>query len=265
MNDHSFNPFIAKKYGTSEAIFIKTMILWTSTNAAKQSKNQDGSLKHYHEGRWWAFGTPVFFANYLIYFTPKQIRTIIEKCINKGLIVKSNFNQFGYDKTSWYALTDLALFELNLDVTCLKPRDNHICPNGHMDVPKLSDGCAQTDEPIPNTKPSTKPKTTTTCSSDSFLNYKPQDDTRTDEEFLNQCEYHVNNRDKTKYTEAQARVGLINLLKKGRFDKPIGYKSKNIKANRPTQADFQNYAYYLNHPTSQMPDELKWVAAFIKQ
>lgn len=140
MIEHSFNTFIAEKYGVFEAIFIKNMVLWTANNSAKQSKKSDGSLKHFHEGRWWVFGTKEFFCNYLPYFTPNQIRRLLERCVSKGLLINGNFNQYGFDKTNWYSLSNLCLSELNLDVTCRKPAPSLIgqnCPMGEADSPDL--------------------------------------------------------------------------------------------------------------------------------
>lgn len=142
--------------------------------------------------------------------------------------------------------------------------------SGEMPIPSSGEMPTAKQWGNAHTEPNTllnlteEPKTTTTCSSDSFLNYKPQDDERTDDEFLAQCKHHINNRDKTKYTEAQARSGLIKILKSGKFTKPAGYKAKTKETNHPTQADFQNYAYFLKHPTSDVPDDLKWIAAFVK-
>src|SRR5690554_219033 len=131
MSDHSFNPFIAKKYNINVAIFINNLIFWTRTNAASQS--------HYHEGRYWCYGTPAYFQNYFPYFTQKQIKYLIKQAIEFGLVVKGNFNKKGYDRTNWYSLSDKALLELNLDRTCLKPASEligQICP---MDQTNLSD------------------------------------------------------------------------------------------------------------------------------
>jgi len=71
-----------------------------------------------------------------------------------------------------------------------------------------------------------KNTTTTTASSCSteFISFKPADDPRTDQEFLKQCEFHINSRDKTKFTKAQAIKGLIKILTNGTFETPVGYK-----------------------------------------
>jgi hypothetical protein len=113
MSDHSFNPFIAKKYNINVAILLNSFVFWTRTNSAKE--------ENFHEDRFWCFGTPEYFSKYFPYFTIKQIKYALQQAIEFELLIKSNFNKKGYDRTSWYSLSDKALIEFNLDRTCLKP------------------------------------------------------------------------------------------------------------------------------------------------
>jgi len=118
MSDHTFNPFIAKKYGINEAIFLNTIIFWTRTNAAKN--------KNFHDDRYWTYGTPEFYANYFPYFKPRLIKDIIASCIKQNALIKGGFNEKKYDRTAWYSLSNNVLSELDLDVTCLKPKPSTI-------------------------------------------------------------------------------------------------------------------------------------------
>lgn len=152
MSDHSFNIFIAEKYSINIAIFINNMIFWTRTNASDN--------RNFHDGRYWTYGTPEFYAKYFPYFKPRLIKDILARCIENGLLLKGNFNKNNYDQTSWYSLSDSALLELNLDRTCLRPQQNPIVrktSNG-SDVKRPMD---RTDyvQPIPVTKPDTKTDT----------------------------------------------------------------------------------------------------------
>jgi hypothetical protein len=119
MFDHSFNPFIAKKYGVNEAILINTFIFWTRTNSAKEC--------NFHEGRYWVFGTSAYFAKYYPYFTARQIKYALANLFKSGALLKGRFNKNAYDKTNWYSLSDNLLNELNLDKTCLNPA-SHLSP-----------------------------------------------------------------------------------------------------------------------------------------
>lgn len=144
MSDHSFNPFIAQKYNINVAILLNSFVFWTRTNAAKS--------KNFHDGRYWCFGTPEYFKNYFPYFTYDQIRRTIEKCVENGLLMKGNFNQKGYDRTNWYSLTEKALSEYNLDITCLKPASDTIRQNCQMDLAELPNAFGNFAQPIPVNK-----------------------------------------------------------------------------------------------------------------
>ena len=149
MSNHSFNPIIAKTYGIIEAILIDSFIFWTRTNFAKDS--------NFHNGRYWVFGTPEYFAKYYPYLTERQIKYALKKLVDSDTLLKNNFNKKGYDKTNWYSLSDKILTELNLDKTCLNPAPGLIGQNCPIDRTKLSDGQDKIVQPIPDTKPDTKP------------------------------------------------------------------------------------------------------------
>jgi len=157
MSEHSFDTAIAKKYGTFEAIFVKNMVLWTQTNAAKKSKRKDGSLKHFHEERWWAFGTPAFFSAYFPYIKERHLKDILKSCVKQGLLLKNNFNEKKYDRTNWYSLSDSVLIELNLSRDCLNTAETLIGrnPSNGSDVIRPMDK-TKSVQPIPDTKPDTK-------------------------------------------------------------------------------------------------------------
>jgi hypothetical protein len=57
-------------------------------------------------------------------------------------------------------------------------------------------------------------------------------DKRTNEEFLRQCHFHLGESDKHAWAQPQALQGLENIIKKGSFETPRGYKS-----NQPTETD----------------------------
>ena len=147
---HHFDTEIAKEYGVNIAIFLDNMAFWTRTNASNK--------QNLHEDRYWSYGTPEFFANYFPYWKPRLIKDIIKKCKDEGLLLKNNFNKKGYDRTSWYALSDKALIALNLDRTCLKPAETLIGRKTSypLDVKRTMDETKNV-RPIPDTKPDTKP------------------------------------------------------------------------------------------------------------
>jgi hypothetical protein len=148
MSDHSFNPYVATNYGINEAIFINSMIFFTQFNFSQN--------KNYYEERYWSYGTPEFFSKYFPYFSPRLIRTILNSCIKQGLLLKGNFNKKGYDRTSWYCLSDKILNELDLDKTGHKPSTRLICQKTQMHLTKIVNGFDENRATIPVTKPVTK-------------------------------------------------------------------------------------------------------------
>lgn len=213
MSDHSFNPLIAKIYGVTEAIIISSFVFWTRTNYSKDT--------NFHENRFWCFGTAQFFMDYFPYLTLDQIKYSLRSMVKKGVLLKGNFNKKGYDKTNWYSLSDQTLIELNLDRTCLKSFTGLIAQNCTMDCVKSHDGSCKFTQPIPSTKPSTKPiKTTTTAKaspSSSFesqvLSLKIPTDTRSDKIFLDNIYHHIENNSKNLSNIYKKRSGIISILK----------------------------------------------------
>lgn len=136
---HSFDIEIATKFGVEVAIFLNNLSFWIQKNQANE--------KHLHEGRYWTYNSVKAYSVLFPYWSAKQIRTIVDKCIKHDLIMKSNFNNVQYDRTSWYALTD----------KCHKLLNIPIFPNGQIDLVKKANQSDQKGEPIPDIKPDLKP------------------------------------------------------------------------------------------------------------
>lgn len=130
MNIQNFNTHIATVYGVNQAIFIQSMVQFTFINASEE--------RNLHDNRYWCYGTPKFFAKYFPYFKPRLIKEIINKCVKDGLLIVGNYNRVKYDRTNWYALSNKALIELNLDITCHKPLNLTI---GRNPSNQLDDSC----------------------------------------------------------------------------------------------------------------------------
>lgn len=96
--DHSFNVEVAEKYGVTCAIFIQNLYFWITKNEANG--------RHYYEGRSWTYNSLTALEKLFPYFTRKQIRTVIDKCVASGAVVVGQFSKKGYDRTNWYALTE---------------------------------------------------------------------------------------------------------------------------------------------------------------
>lgn len=124
--EHSFNIDVASKYGIEEAIIIKNIQFWIDKNKANE--------KHFYQGRYWTYNSVKAFMELFPYMSESKIRRVLENLVSKGVLIKGNFNQSGYDRTLWYSFQ-----------------------NEQMDVPEMTNGVVQNDEPIPDIKQDSKP------------------------------------------------------------------------------------------------------------
>jgi hypothetical protein len=98
---HSFDIEIAATYGINSAIFLNNIAFWTEKNMANE--------RHFYDGRYWTYNSQKAFSVLFPYWTRQNIRTIIVKSKEDGLIITGNYNENKMNSTSWYALTDLGL------------------------------------------------------------------------------------------------------------------------------------------------------------
>jgi hypothetical protein len=136
---HHFDIEIAKKYGVNVAIFLNNLVFWIQKNAANN--------KHFHDGRCWTYNSVKAYEILFPYWTKRQIETIINNCVKNNLILKGNYNKAQYDRTCWYALTDLAEKLLNITIS----------QKCEMENSEMQNGFSQNVEPIPDNKPDNKP------------------------------------------------------------------------------------------------------------
>lgn len=177
---YTFDLEHAKKYGVDEAIFLNNIIFWIAKNKADGSNN--------HDGRTWTFNSAEKFTEVFPFWTGKQIRRISESLIKQGVLVKGNHNKAGYDRTTWFALSD-----------------ESILPNRQMDLTKSVNGFSQTVTPIPDIKPYIK------HISDSSESVKPQGKPKTANKSKSvETPEYIALRDKTR---EQFKKGFLTLTK----------------------------------------------------
>jgi len=119
-----FDTDIAREYGVNEAIMIQNFAYWIAKNEAND--------KHFHDGRYWVYNSVEAFSRLFPFWTAAQIRHILKNLVDKGVIIKGNYNASQYDRTCWYAFTD------------------SICEKYQLHLLNLSNGIAKNSEPIPN-------------------------------------------------------------------------------------------------------------------
>jgi hypothetical protein len=125
--EHHFNIIIAEKYGVEGAIIIHNLMFWISKNEANN--------KHFYDDTYWTYNSLEAFTKQFPYWSRRQIERILNSLEINGAIIKGNYNKSSYDRTTWYALTDM--------VKC-------IYANGETHFTKRGNGYPQTVTPIPD-------------------------------------------------------------------------------------------------------------------
>ena len=142
---HYFDEDVATEYGTSCAIVIASMQQWIRKNRANGKHLHpctlsDGTI----EDRTWTYNTVKAWTDLFPFWTPKQVRLILEKLIEKKVLKTDNFNRVGFDRTLWYAFEDEKRW-LGFD------------QKGNSDLPEKTNPFDQKGEPIPSSLPSSLP------------------------------------------------------------------------------------------------------------
>lgn len=146
---HSFEVEIAANHGVNVAIFLNHISFWIQKNMANN--------KHNHEGRFWTYNSQEAFKEIFPYWTRQKLRTTIDYCLKNNLIIKGNFNETKYDRTTWYALTDRGLNLFKFVKNTDKSNDFPIGENQPIEMCKTTNGMVANNRPIPYTNTDTKP------------------------------------------------------------------------------------------------------------
>ena len=96
--NHSFDVDIACLHGVDAAILIENFRFWIAKNKANN--------RHFYDGRWWTYNSVKAFSELFPYWSGPQVRRIIEKLQDAGVLVSGSYNQNPWDKTKWYAFGD---------------------------------------------------------------------------------------------------------------------------------------------------------------
>ena len=118
-----FNPDIAADVGVEAAIMFANIEFWIWHNQLNK--------KHYYDGRYWTYNSQKAFQEQFPFWSRQNIRTILNKLLKKGYILKGALNDHKYDKTNWFA----------------------VCANQPTRWLESTNGCARINQPIPDSKP----------------------------------------------------------------------------------------------------------------
>lgn len=135
---HYFNIEVAEKLGVNAAIMAANVQFWCAKNEANESK------MHFHEGRYWTFNSRKAYMKLFPYFTEKQIRNALDKCVESGLLLAGNFNASARDRTKWYSYNGVDWYQKNY------MGENALAPEGQSHWPLGSNPLAPEGQPLPD-------------------------------------------------------------------------------------------------------------------
>lgn len=127
--EHHFDIEIAKKYGISEAILLYNINFWVMKNEANGV--------NYYDGSYWTYSSVKAFNELFPYLSPRKIQNALKHLKDEGIIKTGNYNKSKYDRTLWYAITDLG---------------KSIVQKSKMENYEKKNGNIEKVEPIPNNK-----------------------------------------------------------------------------------------------------------------
>lgn len=131
---HHFDVDLAVKYGMLEAIILNNLEFWTAKNQANG--------QNLHEGYYWTYNSTKALSELFPYVSQRQIQHALKHLRELGIIQTGNYNKSAYDRTLWYAFTDLGL-------SIMQKREMEEDENGNGFTPQV--------QPIPDRKPDSKP------------------------------------------------------------------------------------------------------------
>lgn len=100
---------IASRYGLNAAIFMHHIVHWSMKNESEG--------KHFYDGRYWAYAS---YDGLVRWFDPlwsiQQVKRIVSKCKDAGILLVGNYNESPTDRTNWYSPSDeiLELYSVKL-------------------------------------------------------------------------------------------------------------------------------------------------------
>lgn len=140
---HSFSIELAEQYGIECAILIHHFQYWVDHN---QRLN-----RNFIKGRTWTYQTRKELAAHFPYWSEDQIRRYTDHLVEKGVLIKGNFNKKSMDKTIWYSFVNEEMFTIG--------------KNANPPIGKNANRAGESAKAIPHTL-TTLPKTMTNKGND---------------------------------------------------------------------------------------------------
>ena len=95
---HILDRGVAKKCGVNSALILGHLRFWIDNNITNN--------RNFHDGHYWTYQSMDSLCRTFDYLTASQIRTAIDKLVKGGYVLKGNYNNSSYNRTTWYAITE---------------------------------------------------------------------------------------------------------------------------------------------------------------
>lgn len=127
-------PELAMEHGLDVAVMMHNIVYWTMKNKAEG--------RHFHDGRYWTYNSISGLHELFPMWSPQQLRRLLAKCEQRGLLLTGQYSESPMDHTKWYSPADAVLAIYN----AADETDNSMCRNRQIDVSKSADDVIKTDK-----------------------------------------------------------------------------------------------------------------------
>lgn len=150
---HHFQTALAKEFGIEEAILIDEL--------RHQITGNRNNERNFRDGRYWTYNTVKAYEKTFSYMNASKIKRTINSLVEKGILMKGNYNTNQYDRTCWYAFTEFG---------------ESIIGKCYIEELKMTNGKVESGQPIPTTNTTTIPSISFTPSDESTADRLFDDD-----------------------------------------------------------------------------------------
>ncbi len=103
---HGFDIGIARELGINAAIIYNHIVYWIMQNAMRKDEMIDG--------KYWMYETQQQMADFLGYMSVEEVKKSVVKLLDKGILIKGNYNKNPFDRTAWYTVYDQNIIKKTL-------------------------------------------------------------------------------------------------------------------------------------------------------
>lgn len=146
---------LAVKYGADVAIFVHNVVYWVEKNAANRV--------NFHDGRYWTYNSAEALGEMYPLWSRDQIKRLIKRCSDLGLLILGDYNSDRRDRTKWYTPSDeiLELYGLGRFALCIgrnRPMHSADSPDASSEIAPPLPSIDQVDTTVPPYSPPTGDK-----------------------------------------------------------------------------------------------------------